>query len=175
MAKQSGKRKKDGAKADATEGLPPLNLHAAGIDVGSAELDTRRVSELEWMFGKQDAQALKDMQKSIQERLQSEAALDSGAPPEKKRLSANESVFDTGGLKFMKNFSLQKLSREESRQSRPRRAATAIFVGEGVSVGTWRTSCRAAESTAWRPSSPRCFRATPRVCETARNLLSVAS
>jgi transposase len=32
-----GKRKKDGAKADATEGLPPLNLHAAGIDVGSAE------------------------------------------------------------------------------------------------------------------------------------------
>lgn len=37
MAKQPGKRKKDGAKADATEGLPPLNLHAAGIDVGSAE------------------------------------------------------------------------------------------------------------------------------------------
>ena len=37
MAKQRGKRKKDGAKADATEGLPPLNLHAAGIDVGSAE------------------------------------------------------------------------------------------------------------------------------------------
>ena len=37
MAKQLGKRKKDGAKADATEGLPPLNLHAAGIDVGSAE------------------------------------------------------------------------------------------------------------------------------------------
>ena len=37
MAKQSGKRKKDGAKADATEGLPQLNLHAAGIDVGSAE------------------------------------------------------------------------------------------------------------------------------------------
>jgi len=37
MAKQSGKRKKGGAKADATEGLPPLNLHAAGIDVGSAE------------------------------------------------------------------------------------------------------------------------------------------
>src|SRR6266853_3363795 len=36
MAKQRGKRKKD-AKADATEGLPPLNLHAAGIDVGSAE------------------------------------------------------------------------------------------------------------------------------------------
>ena len=32
MAKQPGKRKKDGAKADATEGLPPLNLHAAGID-----------------------------------------------------------------------------------------------------------------------------------------------
>src|SRR5260370_9728244 len=37
MAKQPGKRKKDGAKADATVGLPPLNLHAAGIDVGSAE------------------------------------------------------------------------------------------------------------------------------------------
>ncbi len=37
MAKQPGKRKKDVAKADATEGLPPLNLHAAGIDVGSAE------------------------------------------------------------------------------------------------------------------------------------------
>jgi hypothetical protein len=37
IAKQRGKRKKDGAKADATEGLPPLNLHAAGIDVGSAE------------------------------------------------------------------------------------------------------------------------------------------
>src|SRR6202521_2126765 len=36
MAKQRGKRKKD-AKADATEGLPPLNLHAAGTDVGSAE------------------------------------------------------------------------------------------------------------------------------------------
>lgn len=37
MAKQPGKRKKDGAKVDATEGLPSLNLHAAGIDVGSAE------------------------------------------------------------------------------------------------------------------------------------------
>src|SRR5260370_28311986 len=37
MAKQRGKRKKDGAKADATEGLPPLNLHAAGVDVVSAE------------------------------------------------------------------------------------------------------------------------------------------
>ena len=36
MAKQAGKRK-NGAKADATVGLPPLNLHAAGIDVGSAE------------------------------------------------------------------------------------------------------------------------------------------
>jgi hypothetical protein len=36
MAKQRGTRKKD-SKADATEGLPPLNLHAAGIDVGSAE------------------------------------------------------------------------------------------------------------------------------------------
>jgi transposase len=37
MAIQPGKRKKDRARADATEGLPPLNLHAAGIDVGSAE------------------------------------------------------------------------------------------------------------------------------------------
>ena len=37
MAKQPGKRKKDGARADATAGLPPLNLHAAGIDVGGAE------------------------------------------------------------------------------------------------------------------------------------------
>jgi hypothetical protein len=37
MANSLRKRKKDGAKADATEGLPPLNLHAAGIDVGSAE------------------------------------------------------------------------------------------------------------------------------------------
>jgi hypothetical protein len=46
--------------------------------------DTRRVSELEWMFGKQDAEALKDMQKRIQERLQSEAASNLGAPPEKK-------------------------------------------------------------------------------------------
>ena len=35
-AKQADKRK-NGAKADATVGLPPLNLHAAGIDVGSAE------------------------------------------------------------------------------------------------------------------------------------------
>jgi hypothetical protein len=37
MAEQPGKRKSSAAKADATEGLPPLNLHAAGIDVGSAE------------------------------------------------------------------------------------------------------------------------------------------
>jgi len=37
MAKQRSKRKKTTAKADATQGLPPLNLHAAGIDVGSAE------------------------------------------------------------------------------------------------------------------------------------------
>jgi len=35
--------------------------------------DTRHVSELEWMFGKQDAKALAEMQKSIQERLQREA------------------------------------------------------------------------------------------------------
>jgi hypothetical protein len=35
--------------------------------------DARHVSELEWMFGKQDAQALVKMQESIQTRLQSEA------------------------------------------------------------------------------------------------------
>lgn len=35
--------------------------------------DTRRVSELEWMFGKQDAQALTKMQERIQARLQDEA------------------------------------------------------------------------------------------------------
>jgi hypothetical protein len=40
--------------------------------------DTRHVSELEWMFGKQDTDALKDMQKSIQDRLQREAASNSG-------------------------------------------------------------------------------------------------
>jgi hypothetical protein len=34
--------------------------------------DTRHVCELEWMFGKQDAQALTRMQESIQARLQSE-------------------------------------------------------------------------------------------------------
>jgi hypothetical protein len=45
--------------------------------------DTRSVSELEWMFGKQDAEALRDMQKGIQERLQSEAVSKFGAPPEK--------------------------------------------------------------------------------------------
>jgi len=37
MTKQAGKRTKHGAKADATERLQPQNLHAAGIDVGSAE------------------------------------------------------------------------------------------------------------------------------------------
>jgi len=37
MAKQRSKEKKTAVKADATQGLPPLNLHAAGIDVGSAE------------------------------------------------------------------------------------------------------------------------------------------
>ncbi len=36
--------------------------------------DTRHVSELEWMFGKQDAQALADMQEGIQARLKREAA-----------------------------------------------------------------------------------------------------
>jgi hypothetical protein len=36
--------------------------------------DTRHVSELEWMFGKQDAQALLEMQRSIQECLQRDAA-----------------------------------------------------------------------------------------------------
>jgi hypothetical protein len=45
--------------------------------------DTRRVSELEWMFGRQDAQALAEMQKSIQDRLQREAVPNLGTPPEK--------------------------------------------------------------------------------------------
>jgi hypothetical protein len=36
--------------------------------------DTRRVSELEWMFGKQDAQALAQIQKSVQDRIQREGA-----------------------------------------------------------------------------------------------------
>jgi hypothetical protein len=36
--------------------------------------DTRRISELEWSFEKQDAQALTGMQKSIQNRLEREAA-----------------------------------------------------------------------------------------------------
>jgi len=44
MAKQSGKRKKDGAKADATEGLPPLNLHAAGIDESGTPISWRCTS-----------------------------------------------------------------------------------------------------------------------------------
>jgi hypothetical protein len=37
MAKQRSNERKTTAKADATQGLPPLNLHAAGIDVGNAE------------------------------------------------------------------------------------------------------------------------------------------
>jgi len=37
MARQPGKGKKDSARGDATQGLVPLNLDAAGIDVGSAE------------------------------------------------------------------------------------------------------------------------------------------
>jgi hypothetical protein len=45
--------------------------------------DTRRVSELEWMFGRQDAQALAEIQKGIQDRLQREAAPNLGTPPEK--------------------------------------------------------------------------------------------
>jgi len=36
--------------------------------------DARHVSELEWMFGKQDAQALTEMQESVQARLKREAA-----------------------------------------------------------------------------------------------------
>jgi len=36
--------------------------------------DSRQVSELEWMFGKQDAQALAEMQKGLQDRLQRDAA-----------------------------------------------------------------------------------------------------
>jgi hypothetical protein len=42
--------------------------------------DTRRVSELEWMFGKQDAKALTEMQESIQARLRSEADLELRTP-----------------------------------------------------------------------------------------------
>jgi hypothetical protein len=36
MEKQPGQQKKDRARGDVTQGLTPLNLHAAGIDVGSA-------------------------------------------------------------------------------------------------------------------------------------------
>jgi hypothetical protein len=36
--------------------------------------DARHVTELEWMFGKQDAQALSEMQESVQARLKREAA-----------------------------------------------------------------------------------------------------
>jgi len=35
--KQRSKRRKTAGNVDATEGLPPLNVNAAGIDVGSAE------------------------------------------------------------------------------------------------------------------------------------------
>jgi transposase len=35
--KQRSKRRKANRKVDPTEGLPPLNVNAAGIDVGSAE------------------------------------------------------------------------------------------------------------------------------------------
>jgi hypothetical protein len=45
--------------------------------------DTRRVSELEWMFGKQDAQALAEIQKSVQDRIQREAASNLETPPAK--------------------------------------------------------------------------------------------
>lgn len=45
--------------------------------------DTRRISELGWMFGRQDAEALAEMQESIQDRLQREAARNSGTPAEK--------------------------------------------------------------------------------------------
>ena len=37
MAKQRAAGKKANKKVDVTEGLPPLNLNAAGIDVGNAE------------------------------------------------------------------------------------------------------------------------------------------
>jgi hypothetical protein len=46
--------------------------------------DIRHVSELEWMFGKQDAEALTKMQESVRARLQREAASNLGAPAEKK-------------------------------------------------------------------------------------------
>src|SRR5664279_294677 len=35
--KQGSKRRKTAGNVDVTEGLPPLNVNAAGIDVGSAE------------------------------------------------------------------------------------------------------------------------------------------
>jgi len=37
MAKQRNKRKKETAEAAVLDRLPPLNRHAAGIDVGSSE------------------------------------------------------------------------------------------------------------------------------------------
>ncbi len=46
--------------------------------------DTCGVSELEWMFGKQDAASLEAKQKRIQERIQMERASNLGAPPEEK-------------------------------------------------------------------------------------------
>ena len=47
--------------------------------------DTRRVSELEWMFGKQDAPALAEIQKNIQERLRNEATSNLGTQPGKAK------------------------------------------------------------------------------------------
>jgi hypothetical protein len=44
--------------------------------------DTRQVSELEWMFGKQDAPALAEIQKRIQDRLQNDANQKQNTPPE---------------------------------------------------------------------------------------------
>jgi hypothetical protein len=45
--------------------------------------DTRGVSELEWMFGKQDADALEAMQDSIPGRPKRDASSNTGTTPEK--------------------------------------------------------------------------------------------
>jgi hypothetical protein len=45
--------------------------------------DTCHISEVEWMFGKQDAQALAEKQKRIQDRLEREAVSNLETPPEK--------------------------------------------------------------------------------------------
>jgi hypothetical protein len=53
------------------------------------------------MFGKRDAQALKDMQKSIEARLQTEADSALGTPHEKERHNWNESACSSGGYPLL--------------------------------------------------------------------------